>query len=214
MVHGVRLRDGRAEWYRSRFVRDDEVVAAKGWPPVAGSAPGRRHRRRHRQHQRDRPRRHASSRSSRRAISRSSSTHELETRRAARTSTARCPAASAPTRSAIPTTGELYAAVYSPLCGRASRYVVVGADGRVRKTVDVPVPGKPMVHDCAITREATSCCSTCRSCPRRRRRRGRARFPYAWNPEYGARVGLLPREGERRGRRSGARSSPATSSIR
>ena len=36
MVHGVALRGGRAAWYRSRFVRDDEVVAAKGWPPVSG----------------------------------------------------------------------------------------------------------------------------------------------------------------------------------
>ena len=26
MVHGVRIRDGKAEWYRSRFVRDDEVA--------------------------------------------------------------------------------------------------------------------------------------------------------------------------------------------
>ena len=29
MVHGLRLREGRAEWYRSRYVRDDRVVAAK-----------------------------------------------------------------------------------------------------------------------------------------------------------------------------------------
>jgi|GEM_PF-4077956 len=36
MVHGLRLRDGRAEWYRSRYVRDDRVVAARGWPPVPG----------------------------------------------------------------------------------------------------------------------------------------------------------------------------------
>ena len=39
MVHGVRLRDGRAEWYRNRFVRDDNVTEAKGWP----AAPGPRH---------------------------------------------------------------------------------------------------------------------------------------------------------------------------
>ena len=32
MVHGLRLREGRADWYRSRFVRDDEVCAARGWP--------------------------------------------------------------------------------------------------------------------------------------------------------------------------------------
>ena len=31
------------------------------------------------------------------------------------------------------------------------QYVVVGTDGRVRRTVEIPVPGGPMVHDCAIT---------------------------------------------------------------
>ena len=29
MVHGVRLRDGRAEWYRSRYVRDDQVTRGR-----------------------------------------------------------------------------------------------------------------------------------------------------------------------------------------
>ena len=32
MVHGVRIRDGKAEWYRSRFVRDDEVARSRGIP--------------------------------------------------------------------------------------------------------------------------------------------------------------------------------------
>ena len=36
MVHGVRIRDGKAEWYRSRFVRDDEVARAKGLDPLPG----------------------------------------------------------------------------------------------------------------------------------------------------------------------------------
>jgi len=39
MVHGVRMRDGKAEWYRNRFVRDDNVAEAKGVP----IAPGPRH---------------------------------------------------------------------------------------------------------------------------------------------------------------------------
>ena len=30
MVHGVRLRDGRAEWYRNRWVRSDTVAARLG----------------------------------------------------------------------------------------------------------------------------------------------------------------------------------------
>jgi carotenoid cleavage dioxygenase-like enzyme len=34
MVHGVRLRDGRAEWYRNRWVRSRQVAEALGeaWP--------------------------------------------------------------------------------------------------------------------------------------------------------------------------------------
>ena len=39
MVHGVRLREGRAQWYRRRYVRDDQVVRLKGWPAVAGPKP-------------------------------------------------------------------------------------------------------------------------------------------------------------------------------
>ena len=35
-VHGLRLRGGRAEWYRSRFVRDDQVCDAKGWARTPG----------------------------------------------------------------------------------------------------------------------------------------------------------------------------------
>ncbi len=42
MVHGVRLRDGKAEWYRNRWIRTSAVAAALGepapHPPPAGSA--------------------------------------------------------------------------------------------------------------------------------------------------------------------------------
>jgi carotenoid cleavage dioxygenase-like enzyme len=36
MVHGVRLRDGRAEWYRNRWVRSRAVAGSLGeqWPAV------------------------------------------------------------------------------------------------------------------------------------------------------------------------------------
>jgi carotenoid cleavage dioxygenase-like enzyme len=54
MVHGVRLRDGRAEWYRNRYVRGDEVAAAQGLPPLPAPPDVRRRRA---QHQRDRSRR-------------------------------------------------------------------------------------------------------------------------------------------------------------
>src|SRR5215207_4609761 len=32
MVHGIRLRDGRAEWYRNRWVRSPEVADVLGEP--------------------------------------------------------------------------------------------------------------------------------------------------------------------------------------
>ena len=41
-----------------------------------------------------------------------------------------------------------------------------------------------------------------------------ARVPVPWNPEYGARVGLLPRDGDAGERRGGARSTSASSSTR
>jgi carotenoid cleavage dioxygenase len=39
MVHGVELRDGRANWYRNRWVRTDEIARALGEEPVEGPTP-------------------------------------------------------------------------------------------------------------------------------------------------------------------------------
>src|SRR5438105_3050113 len=36
MVHGIRLRDGRAEWYRNRWVRSADVAEALGEQPRPG----------------------------------------------------------------------------------------------------------------------------------------------------------------------------------
>jgi carotenoid cleavage dioxygenase-like enzyme len=36
MVHGVRLRDGRAEWYRNRWIRSPRVAALLGEPYTGG----------------------------------------------------------------------------------------------------------------------------------------------------------------------------------
>ena len=36
MVHGIRLRDGRAEWYRNRWVRSAEVARTLGEEPRPG----------------------------------------------------------------------------------------------------------------------------------------------------------------------------------
>ncbi|MET0269806.1 MAG: carotenoid oxygenase family protein, partial [Sphingomonas sp.] len=39
MLHGIRLRNGRALWYRNRWIRSDEVARARNVP----AAPGPRH---------------------------------------------------------------------------------------------------------------------------------------------------------------------------
>lgn len=192
MVHGVRLRDGRAEWYRNRFVRDDEVTAAKGWPRVPG------------------PRRAGevgSGVANTNVIGHAGRTFaiveagnlpiELD---AGIETVARCdfdgtlPAGFSAHPKRDPDTGELHAAVYSPFW-ESVQYVVVGADARVRKTVDVPVPGRPMVHDCAITGRFFVILDLPVTFDPESAARGFA-LPYRWNPDYGARVGLLPREGE------------------
>ncbi|MEY3618851.1 MAG: hypothetical protein RL726_1549, partial [Actinomycetota bacterium] len=36
MVHGIRLREGRAEWYRNRYVGSSNVSTARGLPDIPG----------------------------------------------------------------------------------------------------------------------------------------------------------------------------------
>src|SRR5688500_2915326 len=36
MVHGIRLRDGKAEWYRNRYVGSANVSATRGLPDIPG----------------------------------------------------------------------------------------------------------------------------------------------------------------------------------
>lgn len=191
MVHGLRLRDGRAEWYKSRYVRDDEVTEAKGWPPVAGPTPEFQL---------------GAGVANTNIIGHAGKTfaiveagnlpveldYELET--VARSDFGgTLPGGLSAHPHCDPDTGELHAAVYSPIWDYL-QYVVVGTDGRVRKTVDVPVPGKPMVHDCMITKNYFILLDLPVILDVEVAEAGLS-LPYRWHPEYGARVGLLPREG-------------------
>ena len=70
MVHGVRLADGKADWYRNRWVRAGRVLTEP-----ARARPGRRDPQRHGlrgEHERDRPRGQDARRSSRPAVGPSS----------------------------------------------------------------------------------------------------------------------------------------------
>jgi carotenoid cleavage dioxygenase len=92
-------------------------------------------------------------------------------------------------------TGEMHAMAYAwPQWMDHVQYIVVGADGRVRRTVDIPLPGMTMLHDMSLTQRYAVVYD--QPCTVDFDLAFAGRFPFRWNPDYGNRLGLLPREGE------------------
>jgi carotenoid cleavage dioxygenase-like enzyme len=190
MVHGVRLRDGKAEWYRNRYVGGARVNKQRGLPDVDGpnwnnnpTAPNTNV---------------GGFAGTTWAMVEAGGcpvelTYELET--VARNDFyGTLPGAFSAHPKVDPSTGEMHAMVYAWAEWMDHiQYVVVGTDGRVRKTVDIQTPGMTMVHDMSLTdryaivydQPVTVDFSVMADYP----------FPFRWNPDYGFRVGLMPREG-------------------
>ena len=170
MVHGVRLRDGRAEWYRNRWVRGDEVanthvigVDGRTFALVeAGNRPVEL-------------------------------TDELETIGSCRFDDTLDGSFSAHTHRDL-ATGDLHAVTYHWSWDHI-RHVVLGPDARVRREVQVPVPDGPSVHDCAVTERFVVLFDLPVTFSMDAVAAG-ARFPYRWNPDHPPRVGLLPLDGD------------------
>jgi carotenoid cleavage dioxygenase-like enzyme len=79
-------------------------------------------------------------------------------------------------------------------------YHVAGADGTLVSSTEIPVPGPTMIHDFAITdRDAVfwdlPCVFDLEAAIAMVEGRSGA-FPFRWDPEYGARVGVLPLGGD------------------
>jgi carotenoid cleavage dioxygenase-like enzyme len=187
MVHGVRLRDGRAEWYRNRYVRDAEVAAAQGVDPLPG----------------DRPEdsvvnTHVIGHAGRTfALVEAGSWpielgYELDSLDRCNFDGTLDGAFSAHTK-LDPATGDLHTVTYHWTWDHI-RHVVVGPDARVRRELQVPVAGGPMVHDCAITERFVVLLDLPVTFSMDAAAAG-ASLPYLWNPSHAPRVGLLPREG-------------------
>jgi carotenoid cleavage dioxygenase-like enzyme len=195
MVHGVRLREGRAEWYRNRFVRDDQVVAQRGLPPVPGPrqlGTG--------------PRYVATNVVNTHIFAQAGRTwafaeagvlpvelsYELET--VARSNfggTLNGAWTGHPHRD--PVSGELHGMAYFWEWDHVS-YHVLGTGGGVRRTVDIPVAGRPVVHDMALTDRYAIFLDGPVSFSGELFRLGYS-FPYLWDFEYPTRWALVPREG-------------------
>lgn len=188
MVHGVRLSEGRALWYRNRYVRNEEIVAALGEDPA-----GRRFA--------DSANTHVVGHAGRTwAIVESGSppvelSYELDTVGANNFFGTLPDMAFTAHPKVDPDTGDLHAMAYSwPGFLDHVQYVHVGRDGRVKRTLDVPVPGMVMMHDMSLTGRYVVIYDLPVTISGELINRG-MRFPFAWNEDYAPRVGLLPRDG-------------------
>jgi len=192
MVHGLGIENGRALWYRNRWIRSTAVSKALGEDRVDG------------------PRHPLTDTVNTNVVGFAGKTlalveagstpvelgHTLETLRFTDFDGTLHGSFTAHPH-VDPLTGEMHGICYDVTRPEAVRHVVVGPEGRVRREVEIPVEHGPMMHDSAITRRYAiildlpvtfSMDSAIAGHP----------FPYRWNAAHQARVGLLPREGEAR----------------
>ncbi len=188
MLHGVRIRDGRALWYRNRWVRSADVAKARNVPP----APGPRH-------VFDTVNTsvlgHAGSGWA--LVEAGSTPVRFDEELAAQRyddfeGTLPGSFTAHPRRD--PATGELHAICYEATDPKRVRYNVVDVAGRVRRSVTIPVAHGPLIHDCAITARYVVILDLPLTLSMRVVLAGHG-FPYRWNDGHPARIGLLPREG-------------------
>ena len=189
MVHGVRLRGGKAEWYRNRYVgstRTAELLGKTAPSPVdAPSGPNTNvigHA----------GRTYAIVEAGTKPVELS---YELETvgtngfEHSLQNGYTAHPKYD-------PLTGEMHAVAYAPqVLGNAVEYIVIGADGAMTKTVNVGLDTMPMIHDMALTQNYAAVLDLPVAIDLDLAFGG-SQFPVRWFDDYNARVGLLPRSAE------------------
>lgn len=169
MVHGIRLEDGRARWYRNRYVEggpNTHVIGFAGTTLAiveAGAKPVE-------------------------LTSELQSVGEYDFHGTLTGGYTAHPKLD-------PDTGELHAMTYG-ISGppHSVTYVVANASGRVTRAEEVPVAGPIMLHDMSLTPNWAVVYDLPVTMNLSLFEKG-FQFPMMWNPDYGARVGLLPRDG-------------------
>lgn len=191
MVHGIRLRDGKAEWYRNRYVGSSSLSAARGLPDIDG---------RNWNGSMNGPNTNVGGFAGTTwAMVEAGGcpvelTYELET--VGRNDFfGTLPGAFSAHPKVDPATGEMHAMAYAWAQWLDHiQYVRVGRDGRVNRTVDIPLPGMSMVHDISITDKYVVVYDQPVLVDLDLAFSGRP-VPFRWNDEYGNRIGLMPKEG-------------------
>ncbi len=189
MVHGIAIEDGKALWYRNRWIRSHEVAATLG-----RAAPG--------------PRRGRNDTVNTNVV-------EIGGRAFALVEAGSFPVELSQTLEEQrynpfdgtlagsftghphydPLTGEHHAIAYDGSIWNAVRHVVVSEDGKVVRDMPIPVQHGPCIHDCAVTARFVIILDMPVTFSMRAVIEGHL-FPFRWNTAHPARIGLLPRTGD------------------
>lgn len=190
MVHGVRLRGGKAEWYRNRWIRSNGLAAKAG----IEAAPG--------------PRRGPSDTVNTNVVSFAGQTlamveagsypavlsDELETVSYSDFGGGLAGSFTAHPHE-DPATGEWHAICYDAHDPRHVRHVALDAGGKVLRELPIAVVNGPSIHDCAVTPNYVVILDLPVTFSMKALIAGQ-QFPYRWNRDHRARVGLLRRDSE------------------
>ena len=190
MVHGIKLKGGRAEWYRNRYIRSNALEAASG----IKAAPG--------------PRRGMGDTVNTNVIQVAGKTlalveagsypaeltEELETSTYSDFGGGLAGSFTAHPHE-DPATGEFHAICYDAGNPKQITHVALDRTGRVLRELPVPVEDGPSIHDCAVTRNYVVIFDLPVTFSFKSLIGGH-KFPYRWNRDHRARVGLLRRDGD------------------
>jgi carotenoid cleavage oxygenase len=100
-----------------------------------------------------------------------------------------------------PDTGELHAVSYFAGWGNRVQYTVIGTDARVRRTVSIECTGSPAMHSFSLTENHVVVYDLpvtfdLGAVPPGANPNSMSLFPYRWDLDYPARIGVMPRDGD------------------
>jgi len=188
MLHGVRLKDGKALWYRNRWIRGAHISEALREKPVPGPQG------------RGTPNTNVVGHAGKiLAIVEAGGfpaemSETLETQTFSDFDGTMGKAFSAHPH-LDPDTGEMHAITYTPQDPVTVWHTVLDKQGRVRRNEPIAVQDGPSIHDCMITKSYVIVMDLPVTFSMPSLIAGDS-FPYRWNPKHAARIGLLPREGK------------------
>lgn len=187
MAHGLRLRDGKAEWYRSRFVLDRHTAEVRRVKPIGGPGEGKRD---------------TSVNTNVTVVGGKLCAvveagnlpveldYELESvRRTNFGGTLEAGFSGHPKFD--PVTGEQHVLAYEPY--QPVRYLSVGQDGLAITKARIDLPHIPMIHDMAFTQSFVIVPDFPVTF---QPERAHTKFPWLWDDRRPSRIGLLPRDGD------------------